>query len=58
MKVIITEKGSKMKTNNWIIGQEIDCHENIGHHFIELGIATHIDFKGKEEIKEPKTKKK
>lgn len=39
MKVFITEKGSKIKANNWSEGQEIECHENIGKHFIENGIA-------------------
>lgn len=42
MKVIVTEKGAKMKSNNWIEGQEIECHENIGNYFIEKGIAKNI----------------
>lgn len=31
-----------MKSNNWIEGQEIECHENIGNYFIEKGIAKNI----------------
>lgn len=39
MKVIVTKKGSEMKSNKWDEGQEIDCHENIAKLFIERGIA-------------------
>jgi len=50
-KVIITAKGSKMPTNSWAEGQEIECHDNIAKLFIERGIA--IDPKNKEQVEKP-----
>lgn len=61
MKLFVTEKGAKMKSNKWIEGQEIECHENIGNLFITKGIAVASlePKKDKEEDKDkPKTKKK
>lgn len=61
MKVIITKKGTELKTNRWVVGQEIECHENIGKKFIERGLAIDpnnvIEVK-EEEVKQIKTKKK
>lgn len=54
-KVIVTEKGASLKTNNWIEGQEIECSESLANHFIERGIA--IDPEKGVKPKEVKPKK-
>lgn len=38
--VIVTKKGSEMKSNSWKEGQEISIHENIAEYYILKGIAT------------------
>ena len=59
MKVIITKKGTELRTNKWIEGQEIECHENIGKKFIERGLAIDPNSEIKQEENKPlKTKKK
>ena len=47
-----------MNPNDWIEGQEIDCHENIGNMFIKDGIAIDPNNPIEEEVKQIKTKKK
>jgi hypothetical protein len=54
-KVVITQKGSEMKTNGWKEGQLIECHPNIAADFIKKGIAIDPD---DTEVKEPKKSKK
>ncbi|MES2382463.1 MAG: hypothetical protein V4538_15555 [Bacteroidota bacterium] len=62
MKVIITKQGAALECNHWTEGQEIDCHENVGNHFIDQGYAVmpgdEVEVKKEDEVKQPKTKKK
>lgn len=46
-----------MNSNDWIEGQEIDCHENLAKMFIEDGIASDPN-EIIQVIEQPKTKKK
>lgn len=43
MKLIVTEKGSKLQTNTWKEGQEIKCSDSLAELFIKNGYVVDAD---------------